>query len=299
LDTSKRSEADIIKQWTSHSDIPVVSICCTTYNHEHFIADALNSFLMQKTSFSFEILIRDDCSTDNTALILKDYTNKYPRLIKPIFEVENQYSKGVKPLPILYCQSKANFIAICEGDDYWTDPYKLQKQVEFLQHNKNYVIAYSSVKAFDNFGLIDSYQGGALIDLSKEQLQKAPPLNTLTVCFRNQTLNLPKEFYYAFHGDLFLWSILGKYGDGKYIEGIQPSMHRVHKAGVHSTASRKRKKEMLLQTYSALFSYYSRINNYLLVTYFAIKMVGLTIDILGITNFVGGLLRMKISKKLK
>lgn len=288
-----KTEQEIMKNWDGNLITPVVSICCTTYNHEFYIAEAIDSFLMQKTPFPFEILIRDDCSTDKTADIILEYASKYPKIIKVSIELENQFEKGIKPLPVLYAIAKGNYIAICEGDDYWMDPYKLQKQVKFLQENNEYVITYSSVNAFNENGIIKEYQGGVTHDLSEEQLQKAKPINTLTVCYRNILNNFPKEFNYSFHGDLFLWSILGAYGKGKYLEMIEPSMYRVHEGGIHSCASSKRKKEMLLQTYTALFSYYSRKGNQKLAAYYIIKMVGLSMDIFGKFNFFTKMLSLK------
>ncbi len=113
----------------------MTSICCITYNHENYIADAIESFLMQKTDFSYEILIHDDASTDRTPEIIKQYESKYPDLIKPIYQTENQYSKGVKTIGFNIERAKGKYIAICEGDDYWTDPYKLQKQVDYMEKN--------------------------------------------------------------------------------------------------------------------------------------------------------------------
>lgn len=111
----------------------MVSICCITYNQEKYISDALNSFLMQKTDFEYEILIHDDASTDRTAEIIKEYEKKYPDIIKLIYQTENQYSKGVKVGRFNMERAKGKYIALCEGDDYWTDPFKLQKQVDFME----------------------------------------------------------------------------------------------------------------------------------------------------------------------
>jgi glycosyltransferase involved in cell wall biosynthesis len=113
----------------------MVSISCITYNHEKYISDAIESFLMQKTNFPFEILIHDDASTDRTPDIIKEYELKYPDLIKPIYQKENQYSKGVKVSNYNWKRAKGKYIAVCEGDDYWTDPYKLQKQVYYMEKN--------------------------------------------------------------------------------------------------------------------------------------------------------------------
>jgi len=127
----------------------LVSIICCTYNHEDYIADAIESFLMQKTNFKYEILIHDDASTDKTTDIIKKYTKKYPDLIKPIYQIENQYSKGVK---VDYLNSKralGKYIATCEGDDYWTDPYKLQKQIDYLESNAECVLCVHAAKKID------------------------------------------------------------------------------------------------------------------------------------------------------
>lgn len=111
----------------------MVSISCTTYNHENYITDAIESFLMQKTNFAYEILIHDDASTDRTPEIIKEYELKYPGLIKPIYQKENQYSKGIKVGKFNRERAKGKYIAVCEGDDYWIDPYKLQKQVDYME----------------------------------------------------------------------------------------------------------------------------------------------------------------------
>ena len=112
----------------------MVSIICNAYNHEPYIRDALEGFVMQKTDFVFEILIHDDASTDKTADIIREYEAKYPDLIKPIYQTENQYSKGIgAPSIFQHPRVKGKYIALCEGDDYWTDPLKLQKQYDAME----------------------------------------------------------------------------------------------------------------------------------------------------------------------
>lgn len=115
----------------------IVSICCITYNHEKYIEDAIKSFLMQKTNFDYEILIHDDASTDKTSQIIEKYQKKYPKKIKVIYQTENQYSLGVDVLRILYNKAKGKYIAICEGDDFWTDKNKLQKQVDYMEKHQS------------------------------------------------------------------------------------------------------------------------------------------------------------------
>ena len=124
---------------------PVVSVCSITYNHAPYIRKCLDGFLMQKTDFQFEIIINDDCSTDGTTEIIKEYVEKYPNLIKPIFHDENQYQKGVRGMFAKYVFPKAQgkYIAMCEGDDYWIDPLKLQKQVDFFEQNSDYGLVHT------------------------------------------------------------------------------------------------------------------------------------------------------------
>ena len=111
----------------------LVSINCITYNQEHYIRDAIESFLMQKTNFKYEILIHDDASTDRTPEIIREYEHKYPDIIKPIYQTENQYSKKVQVDKLNIERARGKYIAVCEGDDYWIDPTKLQKQVDFME----------------------------------------------------------------------------------------------------------------------------------------------------------------------
>lgn len=116
-----------------------VSIICNTYNHEKYIRDALDGFIMQQTDFPFEILIHDDASTDKTQDIIREYEQKYPALVKPIYQVENQYSKHDGTISRIQNErAKGKYIACCEGDDYWTDPRKLQKQYDFMETHPDY-----------------------------------------------------------------------------------------------------------------------------------------------------------------
>lgn len=117
----------------------MVTIRCITYNHEPYIRQCLEGFIMQKTNFRFEAIVHDDASTDETAKIIREYAEKYPDIIKPIFETENQYSKldgSIQRIMSEHIHGK--YVAMCEGDDYWIDPLKLQKQVDFLESNPEY-----------------------------------------------------------------------------------------------------------------------------------------------------------------
>ena len=123
----------------------LVSICCVTYNHENFIRQCLDGFVIQKTNFVFEILVHEDASTDKTALILKQYETNYPQLFRCVYQSVNQFAIQNTLVNILFPMAKGKYIAICEGDDYWTDPYKLQKQVDFLEANPEFSICTHNV----------------------------------------------------------------------------------------------------------------------------------------------------------
>ncbi|PWM79670.1 MAG: glycosyl transferase family 2 [Phascolarctobacterium sp.] len=117
-----------------NSNIPLVSVVCTCYNHGKYIREALDSILKQKTNFMFEVIVHDDASTDNSAEIIKEYYNNYPDIIVPILQTENQYSKNVRiNSTFIYPKVRGKYIALCECDDYWIDDTKLQKQVEYLE----------------------------------------------------------------------------------------------------------------------------------------------------------------------
>ena len=123
----------------------VVSISCITYNHAPFIRQCLDGFLMQQTNFAFEVLIHDDASTDGTTEIIKEYEARYPDVIKPIYEEENQWVKGRRGSAVFnFPRARGKYIALCEGDDYWTDPFKLQKQVDFLESNPEYSMCFTN-----------------------------------------------------------------------------------------------------------------------------------------------------------
>lgn len=135
------------QQWGDNT-VPLVSISCITYNHESYISKAIEGFLLQETTFQVEILIHDDASLDKTADVVRIYEAKYPQLIKSVYEKENQYSKsGFAFSHLELARAKGKYIAICEGDDYWTDPLKLEKQVEFLEKNNQYsLVCHDAVK---------------------------------------------------------------------------------------------------------------------------------------------------------
>ncbi|MDY6331084.1 MAG: glycosyltransferase family 2 protein [Fibrobacter sp.] len=136
------TEEQISEKWPDNWDqlLPLVSVWCIAFNHVRYIAQALDSFLMQITNFPFEIIVHDDASTDGTTDIIREYERKFPRIVKPIYETENQYSKkdgSLRRIVDGFCRGK--YCASCEGDDYWTCSDKLQKQVDFLENHTEYI----------------------------------------------------------------------------------------------------------------------------------------------------------------
>ena len=132
------------------TDKPLVSVCTLAYNHAPYIRECLEGILMQKTNFAFELIIHDDASTDGTADIIREYEAKYPDIVKPIYQTENQYCKRIGiSRTYIYPRVKGKYIALCEGDDYWIDPYKLQKQVDFLEKNDEYALCFTAIKVLN------------------------------------------------------------------------------------------------------------------------------------------------------
>lgn len=142
-------------------ETPLVSICSITYNHAPFIRQCLDGFLMQQTNFPIEIIINDDCSTDGTTEIIREYAEKYPDKIFPVYQKENQYSQGGRGMfqKFVFPKARGKYIALCEGDDYWTDPLKLQKQVDFLEAHPDYSMCFhkATIQVEDNVFSSDLY----------------------------------------------------------------------------------------------------------------------------------------------
>jgi glycosyltransferase involved in cell wall biosynthesis len=239
---------------------PLLSILCITYNHENYIAQAIDSFLMQETTFPVEIVIGEDCSKDGSLLIIKDYIKKHPRLIRLVNSESNVgYIENFRRT-LKACKGK--YIAICEGDDYWTDSKKIQVQVDFLEKNHDYVITYHDAYAMKDSKIIKIPQlpRGYQCDSSMHELICARPISTLTACFRYTNLHIPIEFNRAPILDLCIWSLLGNLGKGKYIKNIQPGVYRMHSDGIFSLQTKETKSQMTAQTYLILSEYYRKRN---------------------------------------
>jgi glycosyltransferase involved in cell wall biosynthesis len=241
--------------------LPLVSIICPTYNHEKYIAQALEGFLMQKTSFQFEIIVHDDASTDNTAAIVRKYERQYPEIFRNILQTENQLSKCIGNVTkIVFGASRGKYIALCEGDDYWTDPNKLQSQIDFLEQNPNFSICFHNSKII-NEGLtseISYSNNGTQKEISDfEDLASGEFIYTATCVFRNDKLKhfVENDFIYMNNYTLDLYN--SQFGKIKYIDEVM-SVYRKHSGGMWSMVSRKKTLISQLPTYKFYLGYFDK-----------------------------------------
>lgn len=228
-----KTEQEVMQNWKSGGDTPLLSVCCITYNQEKYIAQALDSFLMQETDFTFEIIVRDDASTDGTAKIIRAYQEKFPNIIKPIYEKENGYQKGISPMLVVYKKAQGDYCAICEGDDFWVDALKLQKQVDFLENNPEYGLVHGDVNHLnDETGaLVEGYNSKKSLyipdgDIYDFLLRPSHIIKTMTVCLRRELLEkyhfsnekLMKHSWRTI--DISVWLMFAKYSKIHYFDEV-------------------------------------------------------------------------------
>ena len=223
---------------------PILAIRCLTYNHGKYIRQCLEGFVMQKTTFPFIAIVHDDASTDDTPEIIKKYEKRYPNIIKPIYEAENQYSK--RNGSIDKCLEEATpesvkYIAICEGDDYWIDPNKLQKQVDFLESHSEYIFCCTRYKIYDQDKKIyhkeyaDSYyQKEANLEISLDLFFKTWVTQPLTALFRKDDyMDVTSTSQYKYFRDVHLFYLLLLHGRGISLNTVT-GIYRWHTGGIAS-----------------------------------------------------------------
>lgn len=229
------------------SEKPVVSICCITYNHAPFLRKCLDGFLMQQTSFPIEILIHDDASTDGTDEIIREYAARLPEIVFPLFEEENQYSKPNHKYIDLYNYERAQgkYIAYCEGDDFWTDPKKLQKQVDFLEANPDYSVCFHDYSVFDaRTGVCTEVEyipplrmidGGVDVDFMM-CVGNSYGGQPLTMVFRKSMYNFDWPQIYKYYRDTHEIYHLLKSGKGRFMDFVG-GVYVKHDGGISTSAS--------------------------------------------------------------
>jgi glycosyltransferase involved in cell wall biosynthesis len=240
------------------SENPLISVLMITYNHEKFIAQAIKSVLIQQVNFKYEIVIGEDCSTDRTKDIVVDYQEKYSDRIKLLLQEKNAGMH--KNFIDAYYSCRGKYIALLEGDDYWTDPHKLQKQVEFLEANPEYVICFHRVKVLENNRFVEDditeqrYNNIITFPVNLNNLLTLGNfIHTPSVVFRNIIKEYPWEYLLSPVGDYFLYIILAKNG---YIKRLEDVMAVYRKGvGVLSSLNNSEMTNKILIYQSCILSY--------------------------------------------
>lgn len=199
----------------------ILAVKCLAYNHEKTIKQTLDGIIMQKTDYPFDVIIHDDASTDSTADIIRDYERKYPNLIKPIYEIENQYSKGNGILSNIVENALKGYkyVALCEGDDYWINKNKIQKQIDFLENNSEYSMCCTDAVVITPEGKESWPISDRDIDLKVEDLIKRGGLYiaTASIVYRNDVKdNYPDYCIKCAVGDHPLQIMCGLKGKVKF-----------------------------------------------------------------------------------
>jgi glycosyltransferase involved in cell wall biosynthesis len=218
-----------MNQFTNNS-IPVVSVCMITFNQQHFIQEAIESILNQKTDYSFELIIGEDYSTDNTRIICEDYKNKFP---EKIILLDSDKNYGIGPnfyRTLSACKGK--YIAICEGDDYWHDEKKLQKQIDFMENNQDYILTTTDFRVYieHNKEIIAQINKDLHYDYSFKSMLNGNLTASNTLIFRNK-FKIPKELSNCTVADWPLKLYLLQFGKGYHLNSIM-STYRIHGNGI-------------------------------------------------------------------
>lgn len=264
---------------------PLVVIRCITYNHEPYLRDALEGFVMQKTDFPFVALIHDDASTDNTAKIIQEYANQYPDIIFSILEKENQYSKrngSITRLMDQACLSTgAKYVAMCEGDDYWIDPYKLQKQVNFLESHLDYSMCFHKVDIVSQEGLNLSTNVFSHLEEREyypDELFKIWTVPTASTLIRSEIFPKIRRNPNFKIGDNRLWLMCALYGKLYCMKDIMGVYRRQQSGWIKKTGNKKAIEQFIIHD-GALLDTFPELNlpslkekhakEYALMTYYS------------------------------
>lgn len=252
---------------------PLVSIIFISFNQEKYVKQALEGFLMQKVNFTYEIIVHDDASTDGTQKVIQECINKNPNIFRPILETENQFSKtDAKFLIDMYRMAKGKYVAVCEGDDYWSDDTKLQRQVDFLENNPDYSVVFHPVNVhFENQSIPDVSFPENKRNLTLDRLLEENFIQTNSVMYRAaksyqncETDVLPTDWYmHLYHA---------QYGKIGFINRTM-AVYRRHKGGLWwdsvngEAAFFKRIFQKHMKLFSAVKSMYGSNETYALKIY--------------------------------
>lgn len=244
----------------------MVSICCTVYNHERYIRQCLEGFVAQESEYTYEILVHDDASTDRSAEIIREYEEKYPEVMRPIYQVENQYSQNV-PIytSILFPKARGKYLAFCEGDDYWCDPHKLQKQISFLESHPEYSASVHNVLTvdIDDNPMFRNSFGTENHDIVVDGAMKFP--QTSSYVMRNPMLDQSEEgkkvFSAMIGSDKSFMLYMLKTGKIRFFSDFM-SHYRLVTSGGDSHSARKRRINMTESRTNVEHALYRQIQSY-------------------------------------
>lgn len=222
------------------TNTPLLSIVSITYNHEAYIAKTIEGVMMQQVNFPIEFIIAEDCSTDNTRKIVLDYANQYPELIKVITSKNNVGAVANEHRAMLAARGK--YIAFCEGDDYWTDPLKLQKQVDFLESHTDYSVCFHRCRHYnvendtwkdDGCGYLFKGTDVAGVNITSEMFLSKWITQPLTMVYRRDAFDLDIVKQYKYYRDMHQIYHLLKSGKG-YLFAFEGGIYNLHRNGIHS-----------------------------------------------------------------
>lgn len=256
---------------------PLVSICCTAYNHEKYLAQTLESFLSQRCDFAYEILIHDDVSTDRTADIIREYAARYPHIIRPMFQTQNQYSRGV-PIneTFNFPRARGKYIALCEGDDYWCDPDKLQRQIAHMESDPGCTFCFTNGYVHDEAGVhpdrpfLPYYENekslftGESRAFTLDEMARVNFIPTASFVFRVDALRaLPPSFTQreCQHGDLRMRLFLTAAGHAWY-EHLFACTYRENVNGSAMQIWKKEKRDLLYRRCQSVVDMVNDVDDY-------------------------------------
>lgn len=245
----------------------MVDIPMCVYNHGKFVAHAIEGVLMQKTDFKFRLIIGEDCSTDDSRTIVDRYSRMHPNIVHPIFHEKNLGASENTRILLQECHGK--YLALCDGDDYWTDPFKLQKQVDFLEKNPDFMICFHNTEEKYDEGLKESFLYCAptqkQVSTTEDLLRDQNFIPTCSAVFRNKLISKMPEFFFQLGmGDWTLHILNSEFGKINYINEVM-AVHRLHANGIWSQNASIKNHLYILQAYEALASHFKSNSMYSII----------------------------------